>query len=316
MTGTGLLRGVISLDSTWQPSERRRLVLDGLAGTKLYGPDMLDSSGDENAAIASGGARYEETLPSRELSLAALARYYDSVHLGSAPRLVEPRHFSVTSAGLGLTVMGPAQHRLILGGGYRRFHDKADQRFDWQGDRYGLRFHTTRWRGNPDEDLDAAVIDLDISYDVQRRYHDRDATGFRRVDLFHGAAIQAVYTGDRIYSGLYELQVTDSNTVGFSFVRQRLRLGVTTELFARLYMTAEATLQLDLLLDQVLLDPRVRETIDDENRNSLSVHLGRSLSKAWTVELRYALYINEFAGDSPRYLRHVVYSGLLYQRSR
>lgn len=315
--GAPLLRGALRLDTRWRPSKSQRIGFSGLLGAKLYGPDTfadLDSGGDENVSILSADGRYERSLPGRDAVLSARASIYDTSHLGGeGTSVVEPRHFTIGGGDLGATIVGPEQHRLSASAGYRRFAYQPDERFDWQGDRYGLRFQTTRWIGDPDEDLDAATIDLDVSYALQRRFHGREPDGFRRVDLFHLAVIQAVFTGDRIYSGAYELQVTDSNTPGFSFIRQRLRLGVTSELIAEWFLTVEATVQLDIFLDDVLLDSGFAETIDDENRNALSAHVSRALSPAWTGELRYALYLSQFTDDERQYQRQILYAGLVYQ---
>ena len=314
--GAALYRGVLRLNTRWRASKSQRFAFSGLAGAKLYGPDQFDnfdSSPDENVSILGADGRYERSLPGRDTVLSARASIYDTSHIGAGTSFVEPRHFTIGGGDLGVTMVGPEQHRLTATAGYRNFLYQPDERFDWQGDRYGLRFETTRWLGDPDQDLDAASLDIDVSYALQRRFHGRDPTGFRRVDLFHLAAIQAVYTGNRIFSGSYELQVTDSNTRGFSFIRQRLQLGVTTELLAEVFLTVEATIQLDIFLDDVLLDSGVGETIDDENRNAVSAHLSRALTPAWTGELRYALYLSQFTDDVRQYQRQILYAGVVYQ---
>ncbi len=126
-----------------------------------------------------------------------------------------------------------------------------------------------------------------------------------------------VYTGRRIYSARYELTVNDSNSFGETLVRQRLRLGFTTELVRELYLTAEATALVHIYLDPLLIarDEQALTfvSIDEENRNSLSLHLSRALSRTWALEGRYAIYSNEFTNQELTFRRQTVYLGVVYR---
>jgi hypothetical protein len=330
-----VFRGGARLQMAWRPRRGHRAAMTGFGGAKLYG---TDSAQDENVAIVAGDGRYEWSVPERSAVLGARASYYDTLGYQIADRVpeVEPRHFSMAGAELALTVLGPEQHRLVMTGGYRRFRYKPSAYFHWSGDVYGLRYQTTTWRGDPDADLDAAAIDVTFSYELERRNYQGEAltnictadeeprprcvsplVGTSRADLHHAGAAEVSYTGDRIYSARYELGVTDSNSFGQSLVRQRLELGVTTELFAEIFLTAKAAVQLDIFLDSLLLARDINAedftTIDDENRNSLSIHLARDISKAWTLEGRYALFTNEFATQESTFRRQVFYVGVVYQ---
>lgn len=328
-----LLRGGARLRLDWRPGKRQRAALLAFTGAKLY-----DTSGqDENVAILTGEGRYEWSLPRQSAIVAGRAGYYDTIHYDVAGRmpLIEPRHFSMAGGELALTVLGPDDHRLVLGAGYRRFRYKPSASFHWQGDHYGLLYRTTTWRGNPDEDLDAASIDLILSYEIEQRGYEGEAftnvcsdedeprpecfspMGIARTDLHHAGAAEIVYTSDRIYSARYEIDVTDSNSFGQSLVRQRLEIGFTTEIPARVFLTAKAAVQLDIFLDSLLLARDVTAqdftTIDDENRNSLSIHLARDLTDAWSIEGRYALFSNEFATRELSFRRQVFYVGAVYE---
>jgi hypothetical protein len=328
-------RGGARLQTAWRPGKRHRAGLMAFAGGKLYG---TETGQDENVIIVAGDGQHHWSLPRRSAALGARATYYDTLGYrpgGGEPR-VEPRHFSMAGAELALTLLGPDQHRLVMTGGYRRFRYKPSDYFHWSGDVYGLRYQTTTWRGDPDTDLDAASMDIIVSYELERRGYQGDAltnicppdqqpqpqcvsplTGTARADLHHAGAAELLYTGDRIYSARYELSVTDSNSFGQSLVRQRLELGVTTELAARVFVTAKAALQLDIFLDTLLLARDVNAqdftTIDDENRNSVSIHLARDITRAWTLEGRYALFTNEFATQESTFRRQVFYLGVVYQ---
>lgn len=307
--GALLLRGVARLAVRWRPGESQRIRISGLGGGKLYGPADLDSSSDENVRIVSGDIRYQRMLRSRGAILAARASYYDTSPLGHASP-VEPRHFATGGADMSLSVQGPDRHRLVLSGGYRQYRLKISPSFDWRGDRYSLRYQTTEWLGDPNRDLDAASIELAVSYAIARRYY---GGSVERTDIYHSADAQLVYTGDRVYSARYQLHVIDSNGYGDSLIRQRIHLGITAELFAELFLTVEANLQFDRG-SSTASDPM--ETIDDENRSSLTAHASKALSDTWSVEVRYALFVNELRSVDPSYRRQIIYAGMVYQLSR
>ena len=222
--------------------------------------------------------------------------------------------------------------------GYRAFDYKPDPDFDWRGEHIGLIYQSLRWRGDPDRDDDAASIELRAGYRVERRGYGGPArtsacpgddidmpmcvapTLLERADLNHALAAEAIYTGTRIYSARYELQFNDSNSLAESLIRQRLRLGLTTELGRELYLTAEATVLLHVYLDPLLVE-RDSQTlsylsIDEENRNSLSVHLARALGPRWAIEGRYAICSNEFTNQDLAFRRQTVYLGAVYRFDR
>ena len=142
------------------------------------------------------------------------------------------------------------------------------------------------------------------------------STNLDRADLHHSLAAELIYTGRRIYSGRYELEVNDSNSYGESLVRHRLKLGFTTELWREIFLTAEGSILFNQYLDPLLLahDEQARTflSIDEENRNSLSVHLSRAIGGGFSVEARYAIYSNEFTNQELSFRRQTVYAGAVY----
>lgn len=326
-----LLRGGARLRLDWRPARTRRASLLAFTGAKLY---ATERGQDENVAIIAGDGRYQWRLPGRSAALAVRGSYYDTVQydVGAHEPMVVPRHFAMAGGELMLTVLGPDHHRLIASSGYRRFRYKPSEVYNWHGEHYSLAYRTTFWRGDPDLDLDAASIDVTVSYRLERRNYRGDAftsicsdteaprpacfraMGIGRTDLHHGAAAEIVYTGDRIYSARYELEVTDSNSVGQSLVRHRLELGLTTEIFAGVFATARAALQLDTYPDSLLLARDVNAqdftTIDEDSRNTLSLHIARDITDRWSLEGRYALFTNEFAARELSFRRHVIYLGV------
>jgi hypothetical protein len=321
----------------WRRVARERLSLATFGGLKLF---ASESGQSENVAIVSGDGAYEWTLPGRGAQLGVQGSYYDAIPM----ELYEPggpvyegRTFRTGAGELTASLVGQGGQRVTALAGVRAFEYKPDPLFDWAGDHYGLVVHTTWWRGEPDTDDDASSIDLTAGYRVERRGYDSRArtsscadeeaadplcsagTRIDRSDLNHSLAAELVYTGRRVYGARYELSVNDSNSHGESLVRQRLRLGVTSELWRDLFLTAEGIVLVNIYLEPLLLarDEQARTfvSIEEENRNSLSLHLSRALAGAWAIEARYALYSNEFTNEELSFRRQTVYLGAVYRQA-
>lgn len=325
------------LRARWRSGARDRLAVDAFAGAKVFAGRDAQS---ENVAVVSSSARYDRRLGDRKVLVGAAGSYYDA--LGVDPFGTggggEGRNFRLAAADALLTVPGPRGHRLTGAVGARDFVYKPDADFDWRGESYALAYHATLWRGDPDQEVDAASIDVSASYRLGRRRYagvaftnacpdEQEAepncfvpTRAGRVDLDHGLGAELVYTGDRIYSGRYDLQVIDSNSYGQSLVRQRVEAAVTTELFRGIFLTGRGVVRLNLFLDPLLLAPDVQSqsfvSIEDENRNTLSLHLSRDLGDRLALEARYAIYSNEFATEELSFRRQTMYLGLVYSAGR
>ncbi len=318
----------------WRRVKSERLSLQSFGGLKLF---TSDSGQSENVGVVSADGSYEWNLGARGALLGLHGDYYDAIplELYDSTSSYRGRNFRTATAEASTTLVAEGGHRVSGRVGYRTFDYKPDPLFDWAGDHYALFYSTTWWRGDPDEDPDATSIDFNAGYQIERRGYDSSArtsscadedapdplcsagTRLARADLNHSLAAEVVYTGERIYSARYELQVNDSNSHGESLVRQRLRLGLTTELWWKLYLTAEGTVLVNIYLDPLLLARDEQATtfvsIEDENRNSLSLHLSRPLGEHWAAETRYAIYSNEFANDELSFLRQTAYLGLVYR---
>lgn len=334
VNGAPLMRAAVRVRIGDSPRPRTRYRMSGIAAAKLF----LDSDGQsENVAIAAGEGSIDHRLAGRRALVGVRSSFYEAY--GYDPTgggdAGEGRNFRMHSADATTTVLGPENHRLTASLGYRQFRYKPDADFDWVGPQTGLQYRTTLWRGNPDEDLDAASIDVDVRYEVGlrsyaqgRAFNNNCADGemptpmcivpttLGREDLHHLARAEVIYTGERVWSAAYELQATDSNSFGQSLVRQRLEVGVTTDTWLDIFLTARVALLVNTFLDPLLLARDVNSqtflTIDDENRNAASLHLSRDLNRRWIAEARYALYTNEFATDYLRFRRHLAYAGLAY----
>ena len=189
--------------------------------------------------------------------------------------------------------------------------------------------------GDPDFDSDAASLDLHASYRAARRSYEGIAfadacgeseepaprcfvpAGHARVDLAQGLGAELVFTRQRVYSLRYDLSIVDSNSYGQSLVRQRLESALSSELFSDFFLTVRATFRLNLFGDPLLLARDVQSqsflSIDDENRNEVSVHLLRGLWEGWAAEARYSRYSAEFSRDELDFSRQTAYLGLLWR---
>jgi hypothetical protein len=315
----------------------------GFGGARLFADE-----GDrgENLAVLSGEARYAWDLPARQAGMAVRAAYHDTFgHVPAGEDGIARPHYALANGELHLTLASGEGHQLTMLGGYRSFRYKPDQDFDWRGDHYGARYRTTVWstRALQGDDAELAVAALELAawYEAERRGYQGQAlrnvcgpgealgpsclaeTSQPRADLAHRAGAELTYTGDRIYSARYQLEVIDSNSAGpYAQARHRLELGTTTELVAGLFATAEVALQVIryrealLVIDGAVPDPDPGTdfvAIDDENRNALSLHLARDLGASWSIEGRYALYTNALASPDPGFRRQLFYLGVAYR---
>lgn len=337
--GSPLLRSGARLDFGWKLAPDHRLSANTFAGGKRY---LSESVRTEDVVISTSDIRYRWRLPERRLILAAHVNYYDTLAysheytpaLDCMSSASVPRFFSNGVGGLSVTASGPGEHRLRVSAGMQRFRYKACSQFDWTGDRYGARYQTTTWLSDPDEDLDAASIDILVDYQLQKRQYRGEVlvnipcpsdsntdqpcffgqTGIDHSALHHAVTGQIIYTGDRIYSARYELAITDSNSFGRSLIRHRLQLGATTELVARVFLTVNVAVQFDGYLDGLYLGPDdTGQPIDDENHNALSLLLARDITQAWSLEARYGLHTSELGDEQRSYRRQVVYVGAVYR---
>ena len=324
---------------SWRRTPRELFTLSSYGGLKLF---TSEDGQVENVAVLSADGGYDWHLSGRGAILGLTGSYYDAIPYHVAEPVDDDRfkgrHFRVGNGEASLALLGQGVHRVSAVAGYRVFHYKPDPDVDWRGEHIGLLYEATFWRGDPDRDDDAAQVDLVAGYRVERRgyagsaltsacadRHDPDPmctspTALPRADLNHSLVAEGIYTGERVYSARYELQVNDSNSFGQSLLRQKLRLGLTTELFRDLVLTAEATILVDIYSDPLLVPGDQQAltfvSIDEENRNSLAMHLSRPLTRNWAIEGRYAIYSNEFTNHELTFRRQTVYLGAVYRYGR
>ena len=318
----------------YRPWRGEKLDFRGFLGTKLFTTEEAQS---ENVAVASVDGGYSWALRSRPVVLGLRGSHYNAENYEAfgEGRPVAGRTFATSGVEATTTLIGRPGHSVRLGAGYRNFDYKPDPDFDWHGLSLSAGYRGSIWLGEPEVEPDVASVDVTVRYRLDRR--DYRGLAFRnqcgpqealeprcsiptdggRHDLMHIALAELAYTGERLYSLRYQAQVNDSNSFTQSFVRHRVDVGMTTELIADIFLTARGTLQFNVFLDSLLITQDVNSqtfvSIDDENRNSLSLVLSKDLSDAVTAEARYVIYSNEFATRELDFRRQTAYFGFVYR---
>ncbi len=343
VTGSPLFRVGARSRVSWRPREGHRLGVRAFAGAKWF---TDEPARDENVAILQANARYDVAVARRQALISVRFDNYqaDGFDLGGGG--LDTRTFSSRDGSLAVTLVGPDAHRATAHVGVRVFRYNPDADFDWIGDHYGVDYSTTLWsEEETDIDVDVALddevgpasVDIRAGYRLERRDFAGNAfangcgadpspapecfvpTSLGRADLQHSAYAEVAYTGQRLYSARYEVQVADSNSFGQSLVRHRWEVAVTSELVWDVYVTARGFVRYNVFLDPLLLARDVQNntfvSIDDENRNGLVLHATRDIGDDWMAEARYSLYSNEFASRDVSFRRQTAYAGLVYRFS-
>jgi hypothetical protein len=330
-----VMRSAAHYQIAHSPAPGKLFSLETIGTTKLF---TVPEGQSENLAILYANGRYQQRWGKTRALVGARANYYEAFDIrpfGEGEDPVVGRSFSTTDAELSLTVPSEDEDRVAMIAGYRDFVYKPDADFNWRGEHLGLRYTTMFWLGDPDKDEEAASIDFRAEYRIDNRSYEGAAfrnacsesemvvpdcfvpTFENRSDLNHLLVIEGSYTGSHIFSLLYAAEVVDSNSYGQASVRHRVEGAITTEAPGEIFLTAKAVVRFNRFLDPLLLARDVQSqtfvSIEDENRNSLSLDLARDMGENWGLEARLALYSNEFATEVVSFRRQTAYLGALYR---
>jgi hypothetical protein len=307
-------------------------------GITRYGSWIVDGLGllravaapadtGESVGVLAGDARWDVAIPRRAARAFVRADVYDVLSIGDLP---STRAFESRGAEAGV-VVADGDRKITVSGGARDFTYKPDRDFDWYGPSLGVRVDAPLWHAAGD---DPRSLDLAADYRFERRsfsglaYADGCAPGAapdpmcyvpttaKRADLHHRALARLTYTGERVLSAGYELVVADSTSYGQSVIRHRVLASATSELGARVIATASAILELDQYPAPLLVARDVSgmsfSSIDDDNRNMVSILLGRPITGDWSVEARWAYWANAFSSDAYSFHRQLFYVGIVW----
>lgn len=124
-----------------------------------------------------------------------------------------------------------------------------------------------------------------------------------RSDAYHVFSVSAGWRGPVVVDATYQYALNDSNSYGQNLRRHAADLTATAALPWSLFLSGHLELQRTTYDDAVLIDADF--LVDEDNRNSIVGSLARGIGDAIEVELRYALYLQEF-GVGSDYSRQTV----------
>lgn len=283
----------------------------------------------ENVVLLTGDLRYLRPIAERNASLGVAVVAADARPLTDE---VGARTFTNLGADALLVLDGGADRHLTLGFGIRDFTYKQNHDFDWTGPAASARFDDTLWE--PSGGARSLVLAAYVGFEA-RSYESTalanacmpDAepsdtcsagTSLQRRDRSTRIGADLTYAG-RVVAGVgYQLTVIDSNSYGQALVRHKATLSATTPLPWGVFATGLATLQLDQYPDGLVIktDNQQREftSLDDENRSSLQLRLGKPVSSAWSLETRAAIWRNLGGDTETSFRRASIYAGAIYAR--
>lgn len=286
----------------------------------------------ENVALFTAEARYLRALEGRSVSLGAGLVAADALPITDA---VGARTFRNLGAdALAVLDAGESTH-LSLGFGVRQFVYKENGEFDWDGVAATARLDTALWQpSGGTRSLELAVIAgfelrdyeaVALANICEPGADVNDGcsapTSLPRHDRVQRLGAEVTWIGRVVAAAGYQVTVIDSTSYGQSLVRHKATASVTKTLVAEIYATLLGQLQIDQYLDGLVIKTDTQRSeftsLDDENRSSLQVRIGRPLSDAWAIEARGAIWRN-LGGDVDRadiaFRRASLYVGLIYTR--
>ena len=317
------------------------------ASARLFGdPD----SQAESVGVAKLDAQGWRALGRRGAQLGLRGSFFNASAVNANDAIEDQlgRNFLTANGEMVASLPGPGPDRVIGAIGYRSFVYKPNDSFSWRGQSARMTYRRTFWLGDDDPDdtsvndselteaLESGSVDASLTYSLGLRGYTGPAianvcapsepisplcfmaTTRRRRDFNHSLTASVVYTGERIYSARYGARLNDSNSFGQSLVRQRLELAVTTEVFRTgVFATAELAVLINHFLDPLLLARDASndnfDSLDDENRNALSLHASKEVRPRLSLEGRYALFSNEFGSQERPFRRQTFFGGLVYE---
>ncbi len=287
----------------------------------------------ENVTLFTGELRYLRPIEERAVSLGVGLIGADAQPITEE---VGARTFRNLGAD-GLLVLDGGQgaektKHLTLGFGIRDFTYKENHDFDWIGPVATARLDLTLWQpsgGTRSLELASYVAFESRSYASTALANAcppgappsdscSAGTSLPRRDRVQRVGVEVTWTGSVVAAAGYQLTVIDSNSYGQSLLRHKATISATHSLPLGLYGTALATLQIDQYPDGLVLKTDTQRSeftsLDDENRSSLQIRIGREVSTAWSIEGRAAIWRNLGGEMESSFRRASIYAGAVYSR--
>jgi hypothetical protein len=131
-----------------------------------------------------------------------------------------------------------------------------------------------------------------------------------RYDTEPSAGVRLGYRGKWRATLEYLARFQRSTNKSENIDRHRITLFAITPLFLEINGTLSAALQIN---DGTSLTDNLQIADDDENQNSIQVGLSRKIGGELALEVRYALFANQFSTAPTNFLRQTMYLGVSYR---
>ena len=301
-----------------------------LAASALARAVSADEASSESVMLLSGELRYLRPVEDRHVSFGIGTAYVDAFALD--PNLIGARTFRNLGADGLLVLDGGDERHLTVGLGWRDFTYKENHDFDWTGPAASARLDLSLWApsgGTRSVELAAIASFEDRSFNSNALANacppgsapsDSCSAGTSRTrsDRSQRVGVDVTYVGKTIATVGYQLTVIDSNSFGQSLIRHRTNVSVTHSLPGGLYGTVYAILQIDQFVDGLVVKKDLQHSdftnLEDENRSSLQLRIGKPVSGSWSIEGRAAIWRDLGGAMSSSFKRESLYVGAIYAR--
>lgn len=319
----GLARITVDTQLRFDPAPGHRIVGAYLLGAKRFfresGEDLLVNSASLSTAHA-----LTDWLTAATVGAAKLSRIRNGT-----------RDYNFGFAQGSLILHPVRSFDVDLHGGVTVFSFPVESNFDYLGPRTGgaLRYRPMRglslsagfdwvWRryeGNalvigtvPDQN-EAPINILTFCTPEDQESGVTCTPQGRRRDTEAQISANVAYRGTFVVGGGYLLRMQRSNSDLEDIDRHRLSAFATIGLPLDLTLNLLAALQIN---NGVSLTDTKFLAEDDETQNSVQAGLGYAITDEIGLELRYALFANQFSTNDVDFLRHTVYLGVSYRAGR
>ncbi len=287
------------------------------------------TASSENVMLFAGELRYLRPVEDRHVSFGVALAAVDAVPITNE---VGARTFANLGADALLVLDGTEDRHVTVGLGWRDFTYKENNDFDWSGPAASARLDLELWAPSGG----ARSLELAAFAAFEAREYSSTAlvnacppgaapsdscsagTSRTRRDRSQRIGVETTYAGKVIATLGYQLTVIDSNSFGQSLIRHRATASVTRSLPWSMFGTALAILQIDQFVDGLVVKKDLQRSeftsLDDENRSSAQLRLGKAITGAWTVEVRGAIWRDLGGTMDSTFRRASLYFGAIYAR--